>query len=296
MTSCIVCGNACTKEIYPDFALCDKCNVAMRTKYSIKQDKKEIYRGKWVNKHNESVIANGKADYIVNYIKHMLNPKYIEDIKHYIKILDVGCGSGLLVDKLNKFGFNADGIDFMEEAISFCKENRQGNFILGDADLSAINGEQIYDVIIAAHLIEHLENPNLFLSGVNRLLKSDGYLYISCPNLLWYNNESRFRNGLLQFDPDHVVSYSKEGLSKLLDKDGFTLLDIHTKTHRLEILSGLASNIYRGGKQDIQSSDSVKTIYQRITDLPLMPWMMYIPNRLSEHNDKGSELVIVAQK
>lgn len=73
------------------------------------------------------------------------------------------------------------------------------------------------DIFISLAVIEHLQNPSIFISEIFRCLKPGGMIYISTPNfqLDWKN----FYN-----DPTHVKPYTSVSLEKLLHFFGFQLI------------------------------------------------------------------------
>ena len=98
-------------------------------------------------------------------------------------LLDVGAGTGALSKKMQNEGFNVTACDlnpnnFLPEDI-YCKEaNLNLAFPFEDAS---------FDYVVAAEVIEHIENPWFFIRELYRVTKSDGIVVISTPNLHnWY--------------------------------------------------------------------------------------------------------------
>jgi hypothetical protein len=63
-------------------------------------------------------------------------------------------------------------------------------------------------------------------------------------------------------------------------------------------MTGLATNYYKGLSQNPKVSsyyNETKSFYESMTSLPLFPLMMYFPNRFSERNYRGSELIALAK-
>jgi 2-polyprenyl-3-methyl-5-hydroxy-6-metoxy-1,4-benzoquinol methylase len=103
-------------------------------------------------------------------------------------ILDVGCGIGMLGNQIKrKFKVNVFGVDSNRQAISEAKK-------LGvNAKLADIEGrlpyeKAFFDKIFCVQVIEHIVNPDAMLQEIRRVLKKDGMLIITTPNLaVWFN-------------------------------------------------------------------------------------------------------------
>ncbi len=110
-----------------------------------------------------------------------------------IKILDIGCSSGIFLKDLEKLGFKTEnlyGIDISEEAIKNCKINGIDNSYVMDAQ--NITLAETFDIIIASDCLEHLEDDKKALKNWKNLLKIGGQMYVFVPAFmsLWsYHDE-----------------------------------------------------------------------------------------------------------
>lgn len=115
--------------------------------------------------------------------------RFITDnlLKHLYKdanILDVGCGNGIISRHLADVGFNVLGIDVSKKAIlkaKSIKESYNLKFEVKDANELA-ESKFKYKGIVCSEVLEHLENPKLFLNSIYKLLDQDGILIITVPN------------------------------------------------------------------------------------------------------------------
>lgn len=95
-------------------------------------------------------------------------------------ILDIGAGEGALCARLKSKGYRVEALEIVE-----------GRFSVPEVrcyklDLNSRFSEEIdkkFDVLIANHVIEHLENPRFFLRQCKKLLAQRGRIFIASPNL-----------------------------------------------------------------------------------------------------------------
>jgi SAM-dependent methyltransferase len=84
-----------------------------------------------------------------------------------------------------------------------------------------------FDVVLASHLIEHLNNPAAFISSVQHILRPGGYLILTTPNIDGFQARllgSRWRSAIF----DHLYLFSKRTIRALLSAHGFTIEGIYT--------------------------------------------------------------------
>ena len=128
-------------------------------------------------------------------------------------LLDVGCGYGYLTYALNSLGHGAVGIDVSAKVIRFAKAHFGSHFF--KADLKSYKSKEgynkKYDIIIATELIEHLEKPREFIEECLRLLKKDGRIIISTPNMDYY----RKRVWGTELPPVHTLWLSRKSFEHL---------------------------------------------------------------------------------
>jgi len=102
------------------------------------------------------------------------------------RVLDVGCGTGFLLDELARRGYSGVGVDLSPDSVEIAKERLEE---LGVADkLTAIVGsayeppEGPFDLITLTDVLEHLEDPRKCLKALREQLSPNGLLVISTPN------------------------------------------------------------------------------------------------------------------
>ena len=170
-----------------------------------------------------------------NYAHHYIIPNLLKILEHKKEayILDIGCGNGSLARKLNSNGFiNVYGTDASLQGIEIAQRTDKNRFYVQDLNSQELP-EEIksipFNIIISTEVIEHLYDPDKFITFCkNILLKNGGgEIIISTPyhgylkNLIlsilnkWDHHHTVFWRG------GHIKFWSRKTLSKLLNNHGF---------------------------------------------------------------------------
>ena len=132
---------------------------------------------------------------------HAFNPiriKYIKDniIKHFkiekkilplskLKILDIGCGGGLIAEPMTRLGASVTGIDASEKNIKIAKAHLRKNKLKINYKCASPENfiyKEKFDVILNMEIVEHVEDLELFIKKSSRLLKKGGLMYVATIN------------------------------------------------------------------------------------------------------------------
>ena len=102
-----------------------------------------------------------------------------------IKILDVGCGGGLLSEPLSRLGAEVFGIDASDNNIKIAKlhakkSNLNIKYFCSSPEKFEIKNE--FDVILNMEIVEHVEDVDFFLKSCSKLLKKNGIMFVATLN------------------------------------------------------------------------------------------------------------------
>jgi 2-polyprenyl-3-methyl-5-hydroxy-6-metoxy-1,4-benzoquinol methylase len=120
------------------------------------------------------------------YTKEYLLPyfqKYIPEF-HKKKVLEIGCAEGGLLDALNGIGMDVTGIELSEERANISKEkNPSLKVYVGDITNPKLTDSisETFDMIVMREVIEHLPDKQTAFNNIDKLLKDNGYIFISFP-------------------------------------------------------------------------------------------------------------------
>ena len=129
---------------------------------------------------------------------HRLNPVRLEYIRtkvteHFnlekqdcpfegLRLLDVGCGGGLLTEPMRRLGANAVGIDASEKNIKTAQARAEKTGVIPDyrvtsAEALAESEPESFDILLAMEVVEHVADPGLFIASCAKLLKPGGVMF-----------------------------------------------------------------------------------------------------------------------
>lgn len=160
---------------------------------------------------------------VINYLTNIKN-------KTTLRLLDVGCGDGLITEKFLKLGFIVYGFDISAKNIALAK-NKGVKARVSDASNKFPYENSFFDVIFAGEIIEHLYDTKFFLDEVNRVLTPNGLLVITTPNLTHLPDRVKFLlgksptqvNPLHEFIKFYIRPFTYDMLALALTKHNFRI-------------------------------------------------------------------------
>ena len=160
------------------------------------------------------------------------------------RLLDVGCGNGRFLLRMQQLGWQVQGVEFNQTAVNICRQNHLEVFH-GELEQAGFTDES-FDLITARHVVEHVQDPDAFVALAARLLKPGGRLHLRTPNsealgraifgALWFPNEV----------PRHLVLFSRKNLNMLANRHGLAPVTVRTNVRTNWVLNSLD---YRTGNR-----------------------------------------------
>ena len=142
------------------------------------------------------------------------------------RLLDVGFGSGAILDAAARAGWDVHGVEVSASAVRHVREKhpnvREGR--LQDARYP----DQWFDVVIASELLEHLSDPTQFLGEIRRILRPGGLLWATTPHARGVSARLLGTRWSVVYPPDHMQLFSVKGIKALLSRVGFQQMRVAT--------------------------------------------------------------------
>lgn len=123
---------------------------------------------------------------------HAINPLRTEYINLHspvkgLKVLDVGCGGGLISEAMSAFGAQVTGIDMGEAPLSVAElhlleSGEQVEYIKITAEELAEQRPEQYDIVTCLEMLEHVPDPSLVIEACAKMVKPGGDVYFSTIN------------------------------------------------------------------------------------------------------------------
>jgi len=173
----------------------------------------------------------------------------------------------LMHQKLSDVANEIWGVDIDASGISYLNNTGFNNLIVADIsklDEIEIIQKQSFDVVVASEVIEHLQNPGLFLNSVRSLMIPEKTEFIvTVPNAFRIDNLIWLLRGIEYVHPDHSYWFSYHTATNLLRKNNYKISEVYVYTFiPAEIVPGRIRSIFnkkRGGSKKREAENELIT-------------------------------------
>tara|TARA_B100000424_G_C22897934_1_gene477600 strand:+ start:374 stop:1102 length:729 start_codon:yes stop_codon:yes gene_type:complete len=177
-----------------------------------------------------------RIEYITEKIKQEFNLiNRNNDFLKDLKILDIGCGGGLISEPLARLGGEVTGIDASEKNIKVAKlHSKKNNLNINYLNKSPerLNNSEKFDIVLNLEVVEHVENVDLYIKSCSNLLKKNGIMFTATLNrtIVSYIKAIVGAEYILRWLPIGTHDWNKfikpEELEKKLSLANFCTIDV----------------------------------------------------------------------
>ncbi len=194
---------------------CSKCDHQWIPKVAL-----ELLEFATIDVEFRNTIGHGK------WVLSQLPKALIE--KPLLRVLDVGCWDGALLDSLPKT-WRRHGVEINKKA-AFIAEQR-GIKVTTEPIESASLEVESYDLILILDVLEHLEKPIIVFDKISKLLRQNGYLFAFTGNSMSVGARL-YGGGWYYYNyPEHLSFFSPSSMQVALNKVGMSVVNISTEAH-----------------------------------------------------------------
>lgn len=174
--------------------------------------------------HQAYYLENNKYSAFLDAQSPQDFSKYVDYLDKYSRsedlILDVGCGTGIVIELLAKKAKQAaQGVDISNTSIEVCRQKKLQCTVY-DGKVFPFT-DRSFQIVGSYNVLEHTDDPIAFLNEELRVLKKGGYLIVACPNFLSITNSYHYHtSGIFQkiknlFDLAELIFSSKTLFKKM---------------------------------------------------------------------------------
>jgi 2-polyprenyl-3-methyl-5-hydroxy-6-metoxy-1,4-benzoquinol methylase len=205
------------------------------------------------------------------------------------KVLEIGCGSGILLNNLRALGWDVEGVDFDANVAPIARKNFNIEVQTG-SPIERNYPDNCFDAIIMSHVIEHIHDPLAVLATCRRILKPGGKLILLTPNIESLGYQT-FRAAWMPLEPPrHLYLFSAATIRTLIERSGLQILDLKTTARFANAWFFLSCKIKQDGRCELSATPDVSN--------KIRAKLFQIKEQLSlyKKNMTGEELILIATK
>lgn len=132
-------------------------------------------------------------------------------------ILEVGCGSGIALERFKQLGAEVTGVELAKNAAEFAA--RRTGSLVWNGTIESFPDEKKHDLIVAIDLIEHVANPEETLAEFKKRLKPGGQIVMVLPDLHSFSAKV-LKNKWPEYKEEHRFYFSKKSMELLAGSVG----------------------------------------------------------------------------
>lgn len=233
---CNLCGSEARQPFCPEngkgLVQCNNCGLVYVSPRPAANELYALYGETYFKNDDDGTV--GYRDYLADERNIRLTFNRRLNLLHRFiqpgsgrKLLDVGCAAGFFIDEAARRGWHVEGLDVSSFAVEYVREHfghEATNTSLIDADHLEADS---YSLLTMWDVIEHVPDPQRNIQRAAELLHSGGYIAMITPDVgSWVARMTGKRWIGYKLSEEHVYYFSVPTLSRMLNENGFDVVDI----------------------------------------------------------------------
>jgi 2-polyprenyl-3-methyl-5-hydroxy-6-metoxy-1,4-benzoquinol methylase len=201
-------------------AHCDECGFDVTTPQPAGQEMAAYYPSGYYG-----AVEDRRFPHMIETLQNALYTLRVREVEAVAnsepgRVLDVGCGRGVLLQEFRRRGWEIQGTELSDQAASYARQTLNIPVEIGSLERLQFPANH-FDAVTLWHVLEHVTNPRALLAEINRILKPDGVLLVAVPN--FDSLEARVaKDKWFHLDvPRHVTHFTQATLEGALNQSGF---------------------------------------------------------------------------
>lgn len=201
---------------------CPVCNAYNLAPFPTNEQLSRAYDDSYYGAKEEKF--EGVFEKAMDYFRFLRAKKIAKYMPENGKILDIGCGNGRFLMSINKAGnYKLFGIELPGNSAKRASRHPEINLKVGRLQQDDFNPET-FDVVSMFHVFEHLDNPSELLDLIDVIIKKNGHLVMSFPNI-GSNQSRKFKGNWLHLDPPrHLFFFENIDIIRIMKSRGYDLV------------------------------------------------------------------------
>lgn len=285
-----------------NFNICQNldCNLIWLDPAPVKEDIHKAYKSYFTHDPDRKAHKSHGGNFIKGYLIYVIRrlrtirPSCFRIKYMYLandppgRLLEIGCGSGDRLAIMQARGWKVVGQEVDPTAAAVAKAAIHCEVHLGEVQDIAFASNS-FDAVIMNHVIEHIHDPIALFKECYRILRPKGKLVLVTPNAKSLGHKC-FQSNWIGLDPPrHLHLFSRETLSRLGSKSGFTRSRCWTTVANADIVSR-GSYVIKDNNKQKTTCNVIKKDIQALL-FKLLESIRYLSNK-----DLGEECVLFAEK
>jgi 2-polyprenyl-3-methyl-5-hydroxy-6-metoxy-1,4-benzoquinol methylase len=223
MSSCPICTHSELIKIYNNTLIqCKNCSHVWADLSLDEEELRKIYAENYFKGEEYADYLSDKIILQTNFTKRLKSLNKLIDAPTFESVLELGCAYGFFGELILKNGNKYVGYDISEDSIKYANENfgkyfNSKNYLIDDIQKDSFSDVFMWDVI------EHLVNPEEFIKKASYETKRNGRIYITTGDIsAWLPKKQKAKWRMIH-PPTHVHYFTKNSITKLLNKYGYEI-------------------------------------------------------------------------